>query len=108
MTTCTCPRCGNRHRCADDELDAQIAARVAAWEAECADRGYPIASGRVSEEHAAKLLGMAPRTLAGKRKARPSAGPRAHHLPVYGSRWSYSLTELAAWEAAHQEGESWI
>jgi hypothetical protein len=78
---------------------------VAAWGAECADKGYPIASGRVSEEHAAKLLGMAPRTLAGKRKDR--TGPRAHHLPVNGSRWSYSLAELAAWEAAHQEGESW-
>lgn len=101
MTTHTCPRCRFEFHDEDAELDA----RVVTLEAECAAKGYPIASGRVSEENAAKLLGMAPRTLAGKRNARPSTGPRAHHLTVNGSRWSYSLTELAAWEAAHQEKE---
>lgn len=105
MHTHTCPAC-RCHFTDDEERDVQLAARVAGLESECAYRGYPLASGRVSEADAAKLLGMAPRTLAGKRKA--GSGPRAHHLPVSGSRWSYSLTELAAWEAAHQEGESWI
>lgn len=105
MQVHTCPDCGRQFD-EDEERDGQLSARVAAWEADCADKGYPIASGRISEEHAAKLLGMAPTTLASKRKS--GKGPRAYHLPVNGSRWSYSLTELAAWEAAHQEGESWI
>jgi hypothetical protein len=96
----TCPRCRFEFR---DE-DAELAQQIAAWEAECANKRYPIASGRVSEEHAALLLGMAPKTLAGYRK-KSGKGPRAHHLPVNGSRWSYSLVELAEWQAAHQQDE---
>lgn len=105
MKVHTCPRC----RCLfdeDEERDGQLAARVAAWEAECADKGYPMRDGRVSEEHAAKLLGYAPKTLSGWRK-HTNKGPMAYRLSVNGSRYSYKLAELAAWEAAHQEGESW-
>lgn len=102
MQVHTCPKCRFEFR---DE-DAELAQQIAAWEADCANKGYPIASGRVSEEHAAMLLGMAPTTLASKRKARPSTGPRAHRLPVNGSRWSYSLAELAEWQAAQQQDES--
>jgi hypothetical protein len=98
---CPCCRCSPE----DGDLDAQLSSRAAAWEAECVANGWPIRGGRVSEIDAAKLLGMAPTTLAGKRKSH--SGPRAYRLPVDGSRWSYNLAELAAWESAHQEGDSW-
>lgn len=101
----TCPRCQCQFD-EDKERDAQLAARVAAWEVECTARGWPVHGGRVSEHVAAKLLGMTKRTLAARRLQ--GDGPRATHLPVNGSQWSYELTELAAWYVARQEGESWV
>lgn len=104
MTIHTCPQCRCRFT-EDEELDAQLTARMAAWEAECAARGWPVLGNRVSEYVAAKLLGMSKRTLASRRLQ--GDGPRATHLPVNGSQWSYELTELAAWYVARQKGESW-
>jgi hypothetical protein len=104
MKVHTCPCC-RRQFTEDEEQDANLAARVAALEAECVDKGYPLRDGRVSEEHAAMLLGCANPTLRSYRRNR--TGPRAYRLSVNGSRWSYRLVELAAWEAAQQEGESW-
>jgi hypothetical protein len=106
MQVHTCPDC-RRQFTEDEEQDANLAARVAALEAECVDKGYPMRDGLVSEEHAAMLLGKKPKTLAGWRK-HTGKGPMAYRLSVNGSWYSYSLTELAAWEAMQQLGESWI
>lgn len=100
----TCPACRCRFT-DDEELDAQLVVRVAVWETECAARGWPMRGGRVSEHVAAKLLGMSKRALANRRLR--GDGPRATHLPVNGSQWSYELAELAAWYVARQEGQSW-
>lgn len=104
MTLHKCPQCRCRFT-DDDELDAQLSARVAAWEAECETRGWIVRSGRVSESVAAHLLGMRKRALANRRIH--GAGPRATHMAVDHSQWSYELTELAAWYFAQHDGESW-
>lgn len=102
MPVHNCPCC----RCLpDDDLDQQLAARVAAWKMYCEEHGHPIRGGRVAEIVAAELLGLKPKTLAGKRKS--GNGPRVAHIPVNGSQYSYDLEELAAWESAQQSGESW-
>lgn len=101
-----CPYC----RCGHDEdadRDQEIAARVAAWTAQCEDRRWPIRSGRVSEKHAAELVGMKKRTFEGKRKQGKGKGPRYAVAAVDGSTYSYDLTELAAWDVMRQVGESW-
>lgn len=96
-----CPTCGQLLPPPDDPT----AARVAEWEAICAERGYVVAAGRVSESVAAELLGLRKRQLAGYRLS--DRGPRWTNLPVRGSQLSYALTELAAWVEYRQEGESW-
>lgn len=106
MTIHTCPQC--RCRFTDDaELDAQLAARVAAWTAQCQERGWPVKQGRVSESVAAELLGMPKRTLAGWRISQPDRAPRHERIPVASSQYSYDLEELAAWKAMQQVGDSW-
>lgn len=99
--------CRTCHCDEDADRDQRIAARVEMFARECETRGWPIRSGRVSEKHAAGLLGIAKRTLEGWRLYKPGKGPMAHHQGVVGSQWSYKLIELAAWEAAQEEGESW-
>ena|SRR6185312_1984926 len=104
MTIHICPDC-RRQFTDDDELDQQLAARVAAWKLYCEERGHQVRGGRVSEFVAAELLGMRQRTLGGKRKS--GTGPQFTRISVNGSMYSYDLSELAAWEAMQQSGESW-
>jgi hypothetical protein len=102
-----CPGCGHKFRDGDEDADRdqEIAAHVAAWTAQCEERGWLIRGGRISEKHAAELVGMPKRTLEGKRKQ--GKGPRYAVASVDGSTYSYDLTELAAWDVMRQVGESW-
>ena len=100
----TCPCCRYQFT-DDDELDTQLAARVATWRDQCAVERWAVRAGRVSESVAAALLGMRPRLFASRRKS--GSGPRVAVMPIDGSRYSYDLIELAAWEAMQQSGESW-
>ena len=104
MTLHTCPQCRCRFH-DDDDLDRQLAAQIARWKVYCDEHGHPIRGGRVAEIVAAELLGIQPTTVAGRRKS--GNGPRFAHIPLNGSRYSYDLEELAAWEAAQKSGESW-
>lgn len=106
MTLHTCPQCHCRFT-GDEEKDAQLAARVAAWIEQCEERGWRIKQGRVSESVAAELLGMQKRTLAGWRINDPDRVPPYERTPVANSQYSYDLAELAAWKAGQQSGESW-
>lgn len=99
-----CPQCRCRFT-EDEELDAQLASRITAWRDQCATQRWAVRAGRVSESVAADLLGMRPRLLANRRKS--GSGPRVAVIPIDGSRYSYDLFELAAWEAMQQSGESW-
>lgn len=102
MTAHTCPRCRFQFCDEDVDRDQEIAERVAAWTARCADQHLRIRGGYVTESVAAELLGIG-RALSKHRRA--GTGPR--YRDVDGCPVSYHLTELAAWEAAHQEGNSW-
>jgi hypothetical protein len=79
-----------------DELQQRIDARARLL-LEAAERAQMRLSGdrRVSESSASELLGFEPDTLAKLRQY--GRGPVFHRLAVNGSRYSYSLTDLAAW-----------
>jgi len=97
-----CPYCRCDHD-EDAERVAQIAARVAEWKATCADKHLRIRGDYVTESVAAQLIGVRPSVL--RKHRHDGNGPP--YLNLDGCPFSYRLTELAAWEAAHQEGESW-
>ncbi len=92
-----CPNCG-------EEL-WPVTDQVAAWTTQCAESDLPLIAGRVSERTAALLLGVSERKMAELRKR--GCGPVVTTLPVAGSRYSYDLTALARFVAAHQTGEEW-
>lgn len=50
---------------------------------------------RVSETHAAQLLGIAPGSLKAMRQE--GKGPIVYRIPINGCRLSYRLDELASW-----------
>jgi hypothetical protein len=79
-----------------DELQQRIDARARLL-LEAAERAQMRLSGdrRVSESSASELLGFEPDTLAKLRQY--GRGPVFHRLAVNGSRYSYSLTDLATW-----------
>ncbi|HMO49366.1 MAG TPA: hypothetical protein PKB14_25495 [Rubrivivax sp.] len=84
----------------DPEL---VAAIEAAFMRRCREAGCWISGdGRVSEDSAAALLGLAPGTLA-NRRAEGSA-PAFYRIGGPGCRTSYSLHDLAVWLAAHRVG----
>lgn len=56
--------------------------------------------GRVSEDAAAALLGLAGGTLAARRAE--GTGPAFYRLAGGGARVTYSLADLAAWIASHR------
>lgn len=60
---------------------------------------------RVPPKTAARLLGCSEKTLERYRKC--GIGPQWSSIPVAGSRVSYTLEALAAFEEAHTHGESW-
>jgi hypothetical protein len=100
-----CPTCGRpcNELIAPDDNDAD--ALTTEFKVTCAERGYVVRAGRVSESVAAELLGIRKLVLASRRKS--GNGPRAFHIPIDGSRYSYELRELAAWQSSHDVGESW-
>ena len=61
------------------------------------EAGYSISGDlRVSEQHAALLMGCAPDTLAKKRKVgRADSAPKAYKIGLGGCRVSYKLLDIA-------------
>jgi hypothetical protein len=106
MNDRVCPTCGRPHPELTDPYDDSADALTAEFKMTCAERGYAIRAGRVSESVAAELLGIRKLVLAGRRRS--GSGPRAFHMPIDGSRYSYELRELAAWQANHDVGETWL
>ena len=92
-----CPHCGGELWPVTDQ--------VAAWMEQCAIADMPVIANRVSERTAAILLGVNEKKLADLRKR--GCGPAVTVLPVAGSRFSYELSGLARFKAAHQTGEDW-
>jgi len=77
------------------DLD-RIEATRAALDAACREAGAWVSGdGRVGEETAAELLGIAPGTLA-NRRANGSA-PRHYRLGGGGHRITYAVLDLAVW-----------
>lgn len=103
MTIVACPHCRARFTLGYmDPLDE----RADTFMAMCAARRWPVsADGRVPEAVAARLLGVSQKTLQRRRHA--GDGPALYSLPVGGSRFSFSLRELAAFVSAHERGEPW-
>lgn len=67
-----------------------------ALEATCRESGAFISGdGRIGEEVAAELLGLAPGTLANRRSE--GAAPPHYRLGGGGHRVTYNLSDLAAW-----------
>lgn len=56
---------------------------------------------RISEGDAAVLLGLHPGSL--KNLRAEGCGPVAYRAPTGGCRWSYRLSDLAAWIEARRE-----
>lgn len=86
-----------------DDLQQRIDARVRLL-LEAVERAGMKISGdlRVSEASASELLGFEADTL---RKLREyGRGPIFHRIPVNGSRYSYSLTDLAIWVESRRAG----
>jgi len=72
-----------------------------ALERSCRDAGCWVSGdGRVSEETAAALLGLAPGTLCNKRAE--GTAPPHYRIGGGGSRVSYGLSDLARWITAHR------
>lgn len=82
---------------------ARIEACRRALEATCRESGAFISGdGRIGEEVAAELLGVASGTLA--RRRTEGTGPPSYRLGGGGHRVTYHLDDLAAWiEAARCE-----
>ena len=85
--------------CADDKLQERIADTAAALETAARAAGYALsADGRVSEQDAAALLGLASKTL---RNWRSTTAPIPwHRIGGPGGRVTYRLQSLAE----HVEG----
>ncbi|MGO4173745.1 helix-turn-helix transcriptional regulator [Bosea sp. TAF32] len=85
----------------DDVLPLlSLADRVAATEETLADHcrltGIPVTGDRrVTEQHAAQLLGLAPGSLAKMRGE--GRAPASYRLGFAGARLSYRLRDIAAW-----------
>jgi hypothetical protein len=75
----------------------RVAARLAA---SARERGaFVTGDGRVSEDAAAELLGLQPRTMA--RKRQNGSGPQWFRIGGPGYRVSYRLSDLAVWLEQH-------
>jgi hypothetical protein len=107
MTDRICPTCGQPKPgpTSHDDIDASDAL-ILQFQQICVEHGYVVRAGRVSESVAAELLGMRKLLLANRRRS--GNGPRAFHIPIDGSRYSYELRELAAWQSNHGIGDQWV
>lgn len=77
-------------------FDDRVESCRAALEAAAREAGmYLSGDGRVSEQDAARLLGLSPGHL--KRLRQDGAGPVAYMVGMNGCRLSYRTRDLAAW-----------
>lgn len=92
-----CRHCGGLNPGGDD--------LVASYLARCEAEDLVVVGHRVPPKTAAALLGVSGKWL--ERHRLRGTGPQWSSIPVAGSRCSYTLAAIAAFEDAHVHGEAW-
>ena len=102
MNLTRCPCCGQPlpDLVTIEELDP-VAPLIREYQETCERRSYVVRGGKVSEGVAAKLLDIPKRTLANLRTS--DKGPEFSYFPIQGSRYAYTLRELADYQTTKDE-----
>lgn len=83
-------------------IEARTEACLDRLEARCREADLFVSGDlRVSETHAAQLLGIAPGSLKAMRQE--GKGPIVYRIPLNGCRLSYLLDDLASWIESGRE-----